>query len=99
MKLIVAHCLKDVLRTTLLFGTVTLLWAGTPARAQEFVSPWATNLSFGVGADYSTGTFGTDIRTNSVVFPITVEWRPLEWLDLQVGVPHITRATPYLPPM
>ena len=97
MKLIVAHCLKDVLRTTLLFWTVTLLWAGTPACAQEFVSPWATNLSFAVGADYSTGTFGTDIRTNSVVYPITVEWRPLEWLDLQVGVPYIYQSNTVSP--
>ena len=97
MKLSEARCLKAVVRTTVLLGAVTLLWAGAPVRAQEFVSPWATNLSFGVGVDYSTGTYGTDTRTDSVVFPVTVEWRPLEWLDLQVGVPYVYQSNTVSP--
>jgi hypothetical protein len=69
----------------------------TRVLAQEFVSPWAKTLSFGIGADYATGTYGADTRTNSVVFPVTVEWRPLEWLDLQVGVPYIYQSNTVSP--
>jgi hypothetical protein len=97
MKLRKVPCLSAVRKTTVLLGALTLLWAGSPARAQEFVSPWAKNLSFGVGADYSTGFYGADTRTNSVVVPVTVEWRPLEWLDLQVGVPYIYQSNTISP--
>lgn len=88
MKLNEALCPKAV-RTTILLGVMTLFWTGSPLRAQEFVSPWAKDLSFGIGADYTTGTYGTDTRTNSVVIPVTMEWRPLKWLDLQAGIPYI----------
>lgn len=81
---------KDVSARVLL-GTFILivLAAVSPVHAQEYISPWAKDLSVGVGADYSTGTYGTGTRTNSLVIPVTVEWRPLSWLDVQVGVPYI----------
>ena len=97
MKLMEILCLTTALRIAVMLGAVTLVRAGSSAVAQEFVSPWAKNLSFGIGADYSTGFYGTDTRTNSVVFPVTVEWRPLEWLDLQVGVPYIYQSNTVSP--
>jgi len=88
---------QAAVRRSLVIAALVVACLATRVLAQEFVSPWAKTLSFGIGADYATGTYGADTRTNSVVFPVTVEWRPLEWLDLQVGVPYIYQSNTVSP--
>ena len=88
---------QAAVRRSLVIAALVVACLATRVLAQEFVSPWAKTLSFGIGADYATGTYGAETRTNSVVFPVTVEWRPLEWLDLQVGVPYIYQSNTVSP--
>lgn len=55
--------------------------------------PQPPQFAIGIGADVSSGSFGTDSTSNYASVPLIVDWFPSERLDLELIVPLIYQRT------
>jgi hypothetical protein len=60
----------------------------TPAKA----SGKDINLSVGLGFEFATGKYGTDVTTDSISIPLTVRYYPTERLDLELVIPYVYQS-------
>ena len=47
------------------------------------------HLSIGLGAEFTSGSYGTGTETRSMYLPLTVTWSPNERIDLGVEIPFL----------
>jgi hypothetical protein len=69
----------------LIVPTITLLMAGI-ASAEE------NHYSIGLGFEFSSGKYGTDTRTDSVLVPFTVVVSPTDRLGFSLEIPYIYQS-------
>lgn len=69
-----------------LIGFVTILAAACYARAEEYT------YSVGQGFEFSSGTYGTNIRTDSIYAPLTVITNPTNRLGLSLEIPFVYQS-------
>ena len=60
--------------------------------AAEPLNPWEHDFSVGLGTDFTTGTYGSHKRTDTVSVPLTIEWRPHKRIDVQLSLPYIYQS-------
>ena len=79
-----------------------LIWAGIvisclavipmTGEAAEPLNPWENKFTLGLGTDFTTGTYGSHKRTDTVSVPLTIEWRPHKRIDVQLSLPYIYQS-------
>ena len=68
---------------TIVFFSMLLFITTATARAEE------SSFSLGLGAEFSSGSYGTDSRTSIVSLPLTIVWYPTERIDLSIDIPYL----------
>ncbi len=87
--------IQTIIRRHLCSITICGAFLSTPpplCSAAERPQIGAGTLSAGLGFEYATGRFGTDIRTDFISVPLTIDYRPTEKWDFELVVPYIWQS-------
>jgi hypothetical protein len=78
---------------TYICGTLIISAAfSAPAFALSTTPEKPQNASISFGAEYASGTYGTDTTTRSVYLPLIVTWSPNDRVDIGIEVPFLYQS-------
>ncbi len=60
--------------------------------AEETHNKEQTKFSVALGAEYSTGKYGTNITTDAVAIPLKLYWYPTDRLDFSLEIPYLYQS-------
>lgn len=79
-----------------LYVTVALVLAmisATPAWSVSSVPDKPQNASISLGAEFASGTYGTDATTRSVYMPLIATWSPNDRFDFGIEIPFLYQSS------